>query len=169
VRLGRQTVYAHFASREALIAALIDAAGVETVEAFDAAHLDSGPPVAALREYLHIGWQLVRRYPYLLSTALARTPPGSETTHRAGTARLEDIIRRGQRTGDFQATLPAGWLAAAVIGLAHTAADQVTNGHLNGEEAYVAYSHSALRLCGVADDAVEHPDESPTPGKRGRG
>src|SRR5690349_19985940 len=62
----RQTVYAHFASRDALIAALIEAAGAETVEAFDAARLDTGPPAAALRRYLDIGWQLIRRYPYLL-------------------------------------------------------------------------------------------------------
>src|SRR4051794_17100356 len=66
----RKTVYAHFASRDALIAALIEAAGAETVEAVDAAHLDTVPPVAALRRYLDIGWQLIRRYPYLLTPAL---------------------------------------------------------------------------------------------------
>jgi AcrR family transcriptional regulator len=156
--VSRQTVYAHFASRDALIAALIDAAGAETAGAFDAADLDNGSPVAALHKYLDIGWQLIRRYPYLLTTALARTPPGSEITHRAGAAQLERIIRRGQHTRDFDAALPAGWLAQAVIGLAHTAADQVDAGHLSMDDAYVMFSESALRLCGVTGDTIHHPD-----------
>ncbi|MGA5299081.1 TetR/AcrR family transcriptional regulator [Nucisporomicrobium flavum] len=145
----RQTVYAHFASRDALITALIDAAGAETVEAIDAARLDTDPPVTALRRYLDIGWQLIRRYPYLLTTALARTPPGSEAAHAAGTDHLEGIIRRGQDTGDFATALPSGWLAVAVVGLAHTAADQVAAGRLDADQAYAVFSESALRLCGV--------------------
>jgi AcrR family transcriptional regulator len=158
----RQTVYAHFASRDALLAALIDAAGAETVDAIDAAHLDTVPPVEALRRYLDIGWQLVRRHPYLLTPALARTPPGNEAAHLAGTAQLEQLIRRGQHTGDFDPALPSGWLAVAVIGLGHTAADQLAAGYLTTDEAYTVFSQSALRLCGAAsnaDDAEEHLDQ----------
>jgi len=146
----RQTVYAHFASRDALIASLIEVAGAETVDAIDAARLDSLPPVDALRRYLDIGWQLIRRYPFLLVPALARTPPGNEATHLAGTARLEQLIRRGQHTGDFDRALPADWLAAAVIGLAHTAADEVAAGRLTADKAYTVLSESALRLCVAA-------------------
>jgi AcrR family transcriptional regulator len=146
----RQTVYAHFASRDALIAALIEAAGVETVDAIDAAGLDTAAPVEALRRYLDVGWQLIRRYPFLLVPALARTPPGNEATHLAGTARLEQLIRRGQGAGDFVRALPADWLAAAVIGRGHTAADQVAAGRLSADEAYAAFSESALRLCVAA-------------------
>lgn len=154
----RQTVYAHFSSRDALIAALIDAAGAETVEAMNAAGLDTDPPVTALRKYLDIGWQLIRRYPYLLTTALARTPPGSETSHAAGTAQLEGIIRRGQRTGDFDTALSAGWLAVAIIGLVHTAADQVAAGHLTPDQAHSVFAESALRLCGVAGKTDDNAD-----------
>ena len=146
----RQTVYAHFSSRDALIAALLEAAGAETVDAIDAARLDAVPPVDALRRYLDIGWQLIRRYPFLLIPALARTPPGNEATHLAGTARLEQLIRRGQGAGDFDRALPAGWLAAAVIGLGHTAADEVAAGRLTADEAYTVFSQSALRLCVAA-------------------
>jgi AcrR family transcriptional regulator len=143
----RQTVHAHFASRDALIAALIEAAGAETVDAMAAARLDTLPPVDALRRYLDIGWQLIRRYPFLLAAALARTPPGNEATHLAGAARLEELIRRGQSSGDFDRALSAGWLAAAVIGLGHTAADQVAAGLLSTDQAYAAFAESALRLC----------------------
>ncbi len=70
----RQTVYAHFPSRDALIAALLHAAGAETVAAIDAARLDTVPPPDALRQFLDIGWQLIRRNPYLLGPALTRNP-----------------------------------------------------------------------------------------------
>jgi AcrR family transcriptional regulator len=160
----RQTVYAHFASREALIAALIEAAGIETVDAVDTARLDTVAPVAALRRYLDISWQLIRRYPYLLTPALARNPPGNEAAHLTGTAQLERLVQRGQRTGDFDPALPAGWLAVAIIGLGITAADQSAAGHLTADEAYTVFSESALRLCGAAsetdNDNEEHLDQN---------
>lgn len=157
--VSRQTVYAHFASRDALITALLASAGAETVGAIDAAGLDTVPPVVALRRYLDIGWQLIRRYPYLLGPALARNPPGNEATHLAGTAQLERLIRRGQGAGDFDPALPPGWLAVAVIGLCGTAAGQVAAGHLTADEGYAVFSESALRLCGATGAADEHPDQ----------
>jgi AcrR family transcriptional regulator len=144
----RQTVYAHFPSRDALIAALIHAAGAETLAAFDAAHLDTDPPADALRKFLDIGWELIRGYPFLLGPALTRTPPGSNDPHQAGTALLEQVIRRGQRAGDFDHTLPATWLADAVIGLIRTAAEQVAAGQLNTGKAAALCLESTLRLCG---------------------
>src|SRR5580698_7175722 len=62
----RQTVYAHFPSRDVLISALLHAVGAETVAAIDAARLDTVPPADALRQFLSIGWQLIRSYPFLL-------------------------------------------------------------------------------------------------------
>jgi AcrR family transcriptional regulator len=144
----RQTVYAHFPSREALIAALVHAAGAETFAAIDAARLDTGPPADALRQFLDISWELIRRYPYLLAPALGGTPPGSREPHQAATALLEQVIRRGQRAGDFDRALPATWLADAIVGLARTAAEQVTAGRLTTGEAATMLLESALRLCG---------------------
>jgi AcrR family transcriptional regulator len=146
--VARQTVYAHFPSRDALIAALLQAAGAETVAAFDAARLDAAPPADALRQYLDIGWQLMRRHPYLLGPALARNPPGSDH-HPAGIARLEQIIRRGQRAGDFDRALPAAWLAVAIVGLVHTAAEQIAAGRLTTSKAAALALDSTLRLCGA--------------------
>jgi AcrR family transcriptional regulator len=148
--LTRQTVYAHFPSRDALIAALLYAAGTETLAAIDAARLDTVPPADALRQYLDIGWQLIRRYPFLLGPALTRNPPGSNDPHHAGTAQLEQIIRRGQQAGDFDRTLPAAWLAVAIVGLVRTAAEQVGAGHLTTSKAAALALDSTLRLCGAA-------------------
>jgi AcrR family transcriptional regulator len=146
----RQTVYAHFPSRDALIAALLYAAGAETVAAIDAARLDTAPPADALRQFLDIGWQLIRRNPHLLGPALTQNPPGSNDPHHAGTARLEQIIRRGQRAGDFDSTLPAAWLTAAILGLVRTAAEQVAAGRLTTSKAAALALDSTLRLCGAA-------------------
>ncbi len=145
----RQTVYAHFPSRDALIAALLYAAGAETVAAIDAARLDTAPPADALRQFLDIGWDLIRRYPFLLAPALTRSPPGSSDPHDAGTARLEQIIRRGQRTGDFDRAPSAAWLAAAIIGLFRAAAEQVAAGRLTTSKAAAMLVDSTLRLCGA--------------------
>jgi AcrR family transcriptional regulator len=146
----RQTVYAHFPSRDALIAALLHAAGAETVAAIDAARLDTVPPADALRQFLDIGWQLIRGYPFLLGPALTQNPPGSNDPHHAGTARLEQIIRRGQRAGDFDRTLPAAWLTAAIVGLVRAAAEQVAAGRLTTSQAAALALDSTLRLCGAA-------------------
>jgi len=148
--VSRQTVYAHFPSRGALIGALIGAAGAETLAALDAAGLDSAPPADALERFLSIGWQMLRRYPLLLDPALTRIPlPGGSDPHRAVTARLERLIRRGQRTGEFDCTLPATWQAAAVLGLGHTAAGQVAAGRLTASKGAAMLTDSTLRLCGA--------------------
>jgi AcrR family transcriptional regulator len=149
--VSRQTVYAHFPSRDALIAALRYAAGAETVAAMDAARLDTIPPADALRQFLHIGWDLIHRNPHPLGSALTRNTPGSDEPHDAGLARLEQIIRRGQRAGDFDRALPAPWLAVAIVGLFRAAAEQVAAGHLTASKAPTMVLESARRLCGAAD------------------
>ncbi len=147
----RQTVYAHFPSRDALIGALLRVVGTETVAAMDAAGLDTAPPAEALRRYLDIGWQLIGGNAFLLEPALAQNPhPGHAPTHNAGTAQLEQIIRRGQCAGDFDRTLPAAWLAAAIIGLVRTGAEQVAAGRLTTSKAAALALDSSLRLCGAA-------------------
>lgn len=149
--VSRQTVYAHFPSREALIAALLHAVGTETVAAMDAASLDTSPPAEALRQYLDIGWRLIGGNAFLLGPALAQSPhPGHAADHLAGIARLEQIIRRGQRTGDFDGALPAAWLTVAVVGLIRAAAEQFAAGRLTAGEAAPMVLESALRLCGTA-------------------
>jgi hypothetical protein len=94
-------------------------------------------------------------YPFLLGPALAGSPqPGDPAAHQAGTARLEQIIRRGQRAGDFDRTLPAAWLAGAIVGLVRPAAEQVAAGRLTTSKAAALALDSTLRLCGAAAPAV---------------
>jgi AcrR family transcriptional regulator len=149
--VSRQTVYAHFPSRDALIGALLHAVGAETVAAMDAAGLDTAPPAEALRRYLDIGWRLISGNAFLLGPALAQSPhPGHAASHEAGIDRLEQIIQRGQCTGDFDHALPAAWLTVAIVGLIRSAAELAAAGHLAAGDAAPMVWKSALRLCGVA-------------------
>ncbi|HZE29913.1 MAG TPA: TetR/AcrR family transcriptional regulator [Actinoallomurus sp.] len=145
----RQTVYAHFPSRDALIAALIEAAAAEYSALLDAAGLDTAPPADALAQFLDAGWRFLRRYPLLLSPTVTGIPrPKSNDPHDVVPPRLERLIRRGQRTGDFDPSPPAAWLTAAVIGLQHAAAAEVAAGRLTARKAAALCLESTLRLCG---------------------
>ncbi|WP_031522761.1 TetR/AcrR family transcriptional regulator, partial [Streptomyces sp. NRRL F-5123] len=145
----RQTVYAHFPSRDALVAALIEAAAAEYLGALDAAGLDSTPPPQALAQFLDAGWRFLRRHPMLLNPTAPRTPePNHNALSDVVPPRLERLVTRGMEGGDFDVSLPAAWLAAAIIGLQHAAAAEVAAGRLLADDAEALCLRSALRLCG---------------------
>jgi AcrR family transcriptional regulator len=148
--VSRQTVYAHFSSRDVLIAAVINSERSSRLAVLVDARLDRVPPLDAVRGFLDISWQLVDRFPLLLDPALARTPdPDGGDPHRPVAVVLERIIRRGQRSGDFDRSLPAGWLAAATFGLGHSAAELVAGHELDRSRAATLLETSVLRLYGV--------------------
>ncbi|MCK9893448.1 TetR/AcrR family transcriptional regulator [Frankia sp. AgB32] len=145
----RQTVYAHFPSREALVVAFVEVAAAEYVAALDAADLDTAPPAEALTRFLDAGWQFLDRHPFLLNpTAPGMPRPGRNALSDVVPLRLERLIKRGQHTGDFDVPLPATWLAEAVIGLQHAAAAQVAAGRATAGEAKALCLESTRRLCG---------------------
>jgi AcrR family transcriptional regulator len=144
----RQTVYAHFPSRDALIAALFDAFEAEGLAAIEDANLDAATPPVAIERFLGISWQLLHRYPMLLDPTIARIR-GSDghDPHHAVTSFLERLIRRGQRSGDFDRKLSAAWLATATLSLGHAAAEQVATGQITVPKATAMLLESVLRLC----------------------
>lgn len=146
----RPTVYAHFSSRVALLSAAIDRVSADAVAAMDAADLDHGPPAAALQRFLAVGWRTLERYPLLLRTVtLPDVPEFGGDRHEPVRERLERLIKRGQRSGDFDPHTSPAWLAAVTIGLGHTAGEQVATGQLTAEEAAANLSNTLLRACGV--------------------
>jgi AcrR family transcriptional regulator len=145
----RQTVYAHCPSRDTLLHALVAAAAAEYDGLLDDAGLDTAPPVRALVLFLSAGWRLLEHNPFVANAGLAGIPRPTPDPHAVVPLRLERLLRRGQHTGDFDASVPAGWLTAAVFGLQHTAAYQVTSGRLPLAEAEALCLASTLRLCGA--------------------
>ncbi|WP_316767611.1 hypothetical protein [Streptomyces sasae] len=130
------------------VAALVEAAAAEYATLLDDAGLDTAPPADALARFLDAGWRFVDRYPLLLTAPAARIPRPENDPHDFVPPRLERLIERGRHTGDFAPSLPAAWLAAAVLGLQHTAVAQVGTRRLTAQAAAALCLDSALRLCG---------------------
>ena len=150
--VSRQTVYAHFPSREALVNAVVERAAAEATAAFDAAGLDDLPPAAALVRLLDSGWQVAARYPFVWHLP-AVTAEQDASRHAPVLDRMLDLIRRGQGSGELDATVAPGWLLAACLALGRAAEDEVKAGRMGIEEASHAVHSSVLRLLGTADPA----------------
>ena len=151
--VARQTVYAHFASREALIRTLHATAVAEALTAIDRLGLATRPPADALCQFLDIGWQLIDRYPLLLDVGSINTAePDGRDPHEPIHEFLHNLISRGQERGDFDGGLSAAWLTAAILGMSHAAANQVRDRRMTAASAAEALSESARRVC-----AAKHP------------
>ncbi|WP_188196534.1 TetR/AcrR family transcriptional regulator [Nonomuraea sp. SYSU D8015] len=155
----RQTVHAHFPSREKLLLAVVGRLTEETIAAMDAADLDAGPAKDALIRLLDAGEQVARRYPGLLQkiSTLLLSPQEDHDLHTSVGDRIERVIRRGRRTGEFDDRLPIGWLVAAVVKLAHAAGEESATARMTSEEARDALHTSVLRMLGAAADAGRSP------------
>jgi hypothetical protein len=103
-----------------------------------------------MREFLRISWQLVERKAVLLEPLLSRLPDlKGEQSRRGVEDTIERIVRRGQKSGDFDRTLPAEWLVRATHSLGHTAAEDVVSGRLSVDKAARLLERSILALYGV--------------------
>ena len=152
--VSRQTVYAHFPCREALLDAVVERATAEVTAALDGAGLDQAPPAVALIRLLDVGWQVAARYPFLWHLP-AVSPDQDAARHGPVLDRLLEVIRRGQETGDFDRALSPGWLLTAALALGRAAEDEVKTGRMTVEQASHAVHHSFLRLFGLPETGQE--------------
>jgi AcrR family transcriptional regulator len=148
--VARQTVYAHFHSRQELLDAVVDRVTAEVTTTLDALDLDHGPAADALRRWLDTAWGLLERYPILLTPAMTTTSPEQNVQHHEPiTGRLAALIRRGQRTGEFDPHLAHGWLIAATIALGHAAGQEVAAGRMTTRQAGGAFTAAVMRVYGA--------------------
>ena len=151
--VARQTVYAHYRSREALLLAVAERARAEAVAAIDAAEPERGQPLEALGRLVSAWWSSVERHARVLE-ALAPSFAGAVELHRFHAPileRVERLVRRGRRAGDFDRELPVAWLVAAFLGLMHATADEVAAGRVSASAAGRSLERSVPRLFGVRD------------------
>lgn len=148
----RQTVYAHFRSREALLTAVAEHALAQALAAIDAARPDDGPPADALVRLVDAWWAAVARHARVLEALATAYPTDADLRafHAPIVARLEALIRRGQEAGAFDRALPPGWLAAAFLGLVHASAAEVAAGHVDADAAGRALARAVPRAFGAA-------------------
>jgi AcrR family transcriptional regulator len=149
--VSRQTVYAHFPSREALLDAVAQRALAESLAAIDVARPGSGPPPEALDRLIGAWWSAVARNARVLQ-ALAGAPGAAgdaRDLHAPIVDRLERLVARGQRSGDFDRASTPAWLAAAFLGLVHAAADEVAAGRMDEDAAARALRAAIPRVMGL--------------------
>jgi AcrR family transcriptional regulator len=160
----RQTVYAHFSSRDSLLVAAVDRITEDAVAAMDAAALDEGPARAALLRFLDASWRSFEDNAPLLQAAATGTPGGGERArHEPVVERLARLVERGQRAGEFVPGLPPRWLVAMTVALGHAAGDEVGSGRMTSTEAETALRTTALRVLGATEgppDAHDRPDRA---------
>ncbi|WP_328634927.1 TetR family transcriptional regulator [Streptomyces sp. NBC_00356] len=174
----RQTVYAHFSSREGLVRAAVDRMTAESVTALEAAMLDEGSATAALLRFLDASWRSFEENAPLLQAAAPPPQPGDRDErdreegrgreedrgrekgrgreedrdrelHEPVTERLARLVERGQQAGEFTPDLPAHWLVASTVALGHAAGDEATSGRMTHADAEAAFRLSVLRLFGA--------------------
>ncbi|PSK87349.1 TetR family transcriptional regulator [Murinocardiopsis flavida] len=139
----RQTVYAHYASRDALITAVASHVTGRLLAAMDAVEPDRGPAVPALLRLLDAAWTAAGWYPAMPEDTVP-TPPESHELHRPITERFMRVVQRGQESGEIDRRWQPRWLATVVIGLAHTAGEEAEAGRMGSDDA-VAALHDAVR------------------------
>jgi AcrR family transcriptional regulator len=147
--VSRQTVYAHYSSREALLDAVSGRALAQAVAAIDAAEPERGPPAEALARLIDASWQTLERHARLLESMRAVRSAEERVFHAPILERLERLIRRGRRAGAFDRRQPTPWLLSTVLALSHAAAGEVSAGRMSAEDAGRALRRSVLRVFGV--------------------
>ncbi|MER5338097.1 TetR/AcrR family transcriptional regulator [Micromonospora sp. NPDC002717] len=147
----RQTVYAHFSSRQQLLTAVLDRVTEEVVAAMDAADTDTGPAADALLRVLDVSAREAGKYRGLLQaiSAVPVSPRADQERHAPVADRLRRVVRRGQEAGEFDDRLPADWFVAVVVKLGHAASEEADAGRMSEADATAALRTSLLRVLGA--------------------
>lgn len=134
--VGRVTLYGHFSSREELVEAVLHDTLAHAQQAFDAAEPHSGSAAQALSHLVRTSWQVLDGCLGLRAAAvLALGETGVRQRHELMLQRVDALIERGQREGDFRTDLPREWLVTTCYGLIHLAADEIAAGRLDRADA----------------------------------
>jgi AcrR family transcriptional regulator len=144
--VSRATLYHHFPSRDALMDALTERSVDEVTAALQAARPHDGAAFEALERVLVAAWQIVGRYRGLVIVNQRLERAELQARLAPALALLRSLIERGQRSGDFDPELPAGWLLSAVIDLIHAASRQVSAGAMDARAAERALLRSAAAI-----------------------
>jgi TetR/AcrR family transcriptional regulator, mexCD-oprJ operon repressor len=140
--VSRVTVYAHFATREQLLEAVVERAVERTAEALEAVEPERGPPLEALGRVIDVGWRDLDRNNAIAQAAGEQlTAEALRRAHEAAHRRLRKLVDRGRRSGDFRTDVPAAWLVTAFHALIHAAGNDVRAGRMRAGAAL-----EALRL-----------------------
>jgi AcrR family transcriptional regulator len=156
--VSRVTLYAHFATWEAVLEAAVARAVDRTMAALRAAEPDAGPADQAVDRMVAASWRHIARYG-AMSQAVAEqmSPEAVARTHQAAHQTIGALVERGQQEGRFRTDMPASWLVTACIALIHTCADEVRAGRIDDGDA-VGILTATVR--GLLTEPQQSEDES---------
>jgi AcrR family transcriptional regulator len=131
----RATIYVHFPTREALIAAITDRAMAEATDAIRAAAPNQGEPTDALARMLAASWRTLGRYRALVAINSRLGPEHMRALHQPVVRLVRPLLKRGQASGAFNPDLPLEWMLTVLLELVHTASRELTAGRLSEAKA----------------------------------
>jgi AcrR family transcriptional regulator len=111
--VSRPTLYAHYATIEAVMEAVVERTAAEVLAAVDAARPEKGPPADALERLLAVALDRLGRWDGLARGATERLGADAERRAREPLAeRVTALVARGRGQGAFRADVPAEWLVS---------------------------------------------------------
>lgn len=131
--LGRATLYRHFANRQELVEEIQTQALEAGAEALEAAALEEGDPLEALRRAIAALVGVGNRY-----RLLAQEPsvdPRVLQRQAAVAGRLVALVQRGQRQGALRGDVEASWVVGALASLLVLALRQMADAQVSHEQA----------------------------------
>ena len=147
--LGRVTLYAHFESRSALVAAVAGRA-IEHTNAELAALDLSGDAPTALGRLLEATWHLSRRFGAVVVAAEQALPREQiDAAHGQLVGRTERILRRGRRAGDFRTDMPLSWQVRTIQSILHGALAAVHADELKESDAPALFRRTVMALLAI--------------------
>ncbi|MFI6322010.1 TetR/AcrR family transcriptional regulator [Nonomuraea sp. NPDC050556] len=145
--VGRVTLYGHFATREALVDAVMDHAIEVTLPLIENPALEEMPAPEAMATLIATSWEILARHSSLFLAA-SQTMPMERIRrhHERPLLTVERLIARGRDDGDFRTDLPLSWLVSTFFGVLHSAAQEVEAGRLERSSAESVLSKTILPL-----------------------
>jgi TetR/AcrR family transcriptional regulator, mexCD-oprJ operon repressor len=134
--VSRVTVYAHFATLEDLLGAVMERAVHAARAALEAAEPQRGPAVDALDRVIAAAWQeLDRNRAIAQATAEHLIPAEVMRTHDAALHPVRRLVQRGRRQGAFRKDLSTDWLVTSFFALLHACGEEVRSGRMDAAKA----------------------------------
>ena len=145
--VSRVTVYAHFATREALLQALVERAVGRAKIGIEAAGPDEGTAPEALDRLVAAALQELGRHLAMAEAAAEHLDPGTlRGAHEHVLAPVSRLVERGRKSGEFRTDLSADWQLTCFFTLLHAAGDELRSGRVSAQEALDALTRSLRDL-----------------------
>jgi AcrR family transcriptional regulator len=164
--VSRATTYAHFPTREALVAAVTERAIADVATMLAAVRPESGTATEALRRVLAAAWRELDRFHALVALNAHLPHEQFHRLHLPVLAHLAPLIERGQRDGAFRTDVPVSWHLAMLLAIIHAASGEVRAGRTQAdavEDAMIATVLGAIAPGGGRDGT---PPGGQAPGAR---